>query len=315
MASRDDQSVPVPSFDDDGDVALRVIDESGAADDPPGAPPAERVLAVPGQGLPGVPHLAPDVHSIAIVGFTSTRSDAPFGRPGTEVWGMNNLHRAPDMAGKRFDRWFDLHPLDMIVSDADHVAWLESASIPVYVWEPQEAWPTSVAFPKDEVLRAFGHRYYTNSVSWMVALAVMALHPRLEAAQLGDGPLVEIGIYGVDMAQDSEYAAQRPSCEYVIGIAAGMGYHVTIPTASDLLQSAALYGVEDNRPLRRRMDARVEELKARIADLEARRSALVAEQGSIEAQIHANRGALEDVNYWRGVWTQPVTHEPGKVDR
>ena len=80
-----------------------------------------------------------------------------------------------------------------------------------------------------------------------------------------------IGVWGVDMAQGgafgqpSEYAEQRPSCEFWLGQAAGRGIYVYIPPASDLLKAAGLYGYEgDGSQMRMKIRHRIEELQLRI---------------------------------------------------
>ena len=56
-----------------------------------------------------------------------------------------------------------------------------------------------------------------------------------------------IGLCGVDIALDgvtgeTEYAHQRPSVEYYIGLAEGRGIEIVIPEVSELLRCGYLYG-------------------------------------------------------------------------
>ena len=46
----------------------------------------------------------------------------------------------------------------------------------------------------------------------------------------------EIGLWGVDMKAEDEYAYQRPNIEYWLGIAEGKGIKVHIPEASPILK-------------------------------------------------------------------------------
>jgi len=218
---------------------------------------------------------------VAIVGFTESRKDAPYDDPEWEVWGLNNLHL---YGMPRMDRWFDLHDLDTVRKDAAHVNWLKTTDVPVYMWEPQEEWPTSKPFPKAEVLAAF-RPYFTNSISWMVALALL------------EG-FTTIGVWGVDMAQTTEYGGQRPSCEYFLGLAEGRGVEIVIAEQSDLLKTAALYGAEDNTALRRKLEARDEELKAKLSEAEA----AIEQAMSVRYQL---LGAIESNTYIKNVWTMP----------
>lgn len=231
----------------------------------------------------------PKTRKICIVGFTRTRSEAPWDDPTWEVWGINNLHKyEPNHTKARL--WFDLHDFTTIAQDAVHEAWLRTAPMPVVVWQPRPEWPSSVAFPKDAVLERFKRRYFTNSITWMVALAIM------EGA-------THISIVGVDMAQSTEYSAQRPSCEWIIGVAEGLGIEVYIPPASDLLKTAALYGVDDDSALRTKLLDRKAELEGRLREAEQQHHAA----GAAMLQL---RGALEDVNYWLHVWMMPEVKRP-----
>lgn len=223
---------------------------------------------------------------VAIIGYTDSRHEAPYGEPGWEMWGLNNLHvQVTPEQMPSFTRWYDLHDRATILADERHVEWLARTTLPVFMWRPDPAaWPTTVEFPRDLLVEQFG-RYFTNSISWMIAHAIV------EGA-------TEIGVWGVDMAQSTEYAAQRPSCEYFLGLAAGLGITVTIADTSDLLKAAVLYGESDGG-LRAKLEQRSAELGARISS--------IGEQinGLTQAQLQL-MGAKESNDYILGVWTQPA---------
>lgn len=233
--------------------------------------------------------LARPEKKIAIVGFTPSRNEAPWDDPSFEKWTCNNLHMhlKPE---QKWDRLYDLHSLEQVRSDKQHEAFLRQTDKPVVVWKPQPEWPTAKPFPREQVLQSFG-RYFNNSISWMVAAALL------------EG-VTELHIYGVDMAQggdnsgNGEYARQRPSCEWMIGVAQGRGVKIHIPATSDLLKIGALYGVEDDSPLWNKMTSRERELGERL-------NILQQQNAQITAQINQLSGALEDVRYWRTVWTNP----------
>jgi uncharacterized protein YdbL (DUF1318 family) len=63
----------------------------------------------------------------------------------------------------------------------------------------------------------------------------MVVHAIFEGAE-------EIGIYGVDLLQDEEYAYQRPGCEYWIGVARGLGIKVHVPRSCAVLKASYVYG-------------------------------------------------------------------------
>lgn len=256
-------------------------------------------LSGPENGADGAPSPTTKV-KVAIVGFTSSRAEAwpLLDDPEWDVWGMNNLHAQPEVPpAARFDRWWDLHPADDIMKDAQHAAWLASGAdgVPVQVWQARPEWPTSLTFNKAEVVERFG-RYFTNSVSWMLSAALLQI-----MSQSPDGIVppegAAIAVFGIDMAQGGEYSAQRPSCEYHLGIAVGRGIEVILPPTSDLLQCAEMYG-EASGAFRLKMEQRLSELLAQQAAHEA------------EAQKHRDaalqlNGAVDDTRYYLNVWTQP----------
>ena len=124
----------------------------------------------------------------------------------------------------------------------------------------------------------------------MIALAIYEIDK-------GDVPPSEchIGLWGVNMAQHgiggkSEYAAQRPSCEFWIGMARGRGIQVVIPRQSDLLHTSCLYGFDQNGVIWDKYKARKKELETRIANAEA-----MERRGHDESLFL--RGALEATTY------------------
>ncbi len=251
---------------------------------------------------------------IAIVGFTYSRELTPWDDPTWLKWPCNNLWR---FLPNTWDRLFDLHDHETINADEDHVKFLRGEEVtkpdgtktkigdkPVLVWKPTVDWPTAYAYPKDAILETFKHlsggRYLTNSISWMIAMAIA------EGA-------THIAIYGVDMAQGTEYAAQRPSCEYWLGIAEGAGIKVYLPETSDLLKCGSLYGAEDDTFLFTKTKDREKELKARLAAL-AQQQQMVSQQGQ-EFRDAQNQlmGALETTAYFRTVMTNPRASRDGSA--
>lgn len=192
----------------------------------------------------------------AIVGTApSSRDLAPFNDAAWEIWGVSNVYSTIP----KWDRWFELHDLETRKNEKEypgHYDWLKKQTNPVYMQQRHEEIPGSIEYPKQAILNEFG-TYFTNSVSYMLALAIH------EGAE-------EIGIYGVDMAVQeisghSEYAHQRPSCEYFVGLARGKGIKVEIPKESDLLKTEKLYAYETAGPLALKARIRLKELQGRIA--------------------------------------------------
>lgn len=189
-------------------------------------------------GTDTVAVMPPKRTKVALVGFASTYKHAPYDDPSWEIWGINELWKYLG----RWDRWFELHKRDVFAKEgnreqAAHVAWLQSQneSRPIYMLERFDDIPGSVPYP----LKAMSERffpgqerpYFTSSISYMLALAI------------AEG-FTEIALYGIDLAADVEYMHQRPSAEYLIGVARGMGITVTIAPGSALLKSDGVYGYD-----------------------------------------------------------------------
>jgi len=236
---------------------------------------------------------------VAIVGFApSSMRDAVhlFGNPDIEIWGLNQLYmafpeilpgaRPPDK--RNVTRWFQIHhrhSYDQTINrDHSHHEWLaqrREVEFPIYMQNKEPDVPMSVEFPKDMIVEKFGN-YFTNSISWEIALAI---HEGFE----------KIYIFGVDMAQDSEYSFERPSVEYFIGIARGAGINVVVPEKSDILKTMWLYPFEDSAPFRAKIEARRIELRERL------------QSHSMQEQQHRDSrnqlmGALENMNYIAKTW-------------
>ncbi len=225
---------------------------------------------------------------VAIIGKAlSSRELAPYDDESWEIWTLSDM--VPAGLAPRFTRHFEIHPFDWLSQgQEEYFDWLRAISdAPIYVRSELEAkqLPAGVALPVDEMVAKYG-RYFTNTVSWMIATAI-------------ESGAKEIGLWGIDMAQEPEYKAQRPSCEYFLGWARGAGIKVVIPAQSDLLKSARLYGIDtDGGELREKWKARTQELEHRIANQQAK-----AEEHKLQAVFL--QGARESQDYYRQWMTQP----------
>lgn len=231
---------------------------------------------------------------LAIVGTAPSFKLAPYNNPHYEVWGLNGLYTGIDVESiDNITRWFEIHSLEAIEAlrndhhytwGVSYPEWLQAIKIPLIMQEVFPEYPTSVKYPFEEILRRFPRKYFTNSVSWMLALAIYEGYE-------------DISIFGVDMAQGSEYSYQRPSCEYFIGYAEGLGIKVHIPDESDLLKTPFLYGFEDEKKNFMRV-----KLLARKQELEQKKAEVNQQLSMATATLNTYDGALQDVEYILGVW-------------
>ena len=135
---------------------------------------------------------------IAIIGTTTSLQDAPYNDESWEIWGLNGAY----MAVPRWTRWFDMHDMSILKQHHQpaYFDFLDKAGDKLMLNKKYDECPDARVFPYQELVEKYG-RYFTNTVSWLIALA------------LEEEDVEEIGIWGVNMAQDTEYAQQRPSCE------------------------------------------------------------------------------------------------------
>lgn len=260
-------------------------------------------MTLTAQSAPTIPG-PPKYHDkLCIVGFADGhRADAPFTDETMEFWGINRLHAV--MPG-RWHRWFNLHDLPKFHGqDLEHLTWLQTFGGPVYL-RPDDMGkfqiPNQVAYPKEAVLEAFPRRYFNNTISWLLALAIMMEYR-------------EIHLYGVDMAQDSlvdaEYSHQRPSCEYFLGVAEARGINIVLPPGSDLLKTAYLYGFEDQEIWTGKLLNRLQELGGRKEQMKQRLAQIDNERGQLIAGINQLDGAMQQCQYNLKNWLPLPAGQP-----
>ena len=244
------------------------------------------------------------VKKVAIIGTAMTYKDAPFDDPSWEIWGLNDhWNMLP-----RATRWFE-------AQDRDHCSkapvshnpamtrydWLKKCPIPLYMPDHYDDAPMSIAYPLEQVqdyvcdLDPMGRNYFTNSVAYMIALAIY------------EGFDV-IHLYGVDMAVGSEFNNQRPSCEFWCGIAKGKGIELYIPVQSDLLKTMEMYGMVkggkrgQKDPFMRKLIDR----KKYQQEMQAKIQAEIAKRQNEIQQLSATKfqydGSIADIDQTLKVW-------------
>ena len=234
---------------------------------------------------------------VTIVGFTPHRNETAWDDEGMDIWGLNGLYEYKDC--KRFTAWFDLHPVEVI--NPKRLQAYSEMVIPVYLIEPHPGIATSVAFPREDVIKALPQvpekgSYWTNSVSWMVALAICLGYE-------------EIHINGVDMSEDSEYRHQRANLEMVCGIAMGMGREIHVPKISDLFSATHEYGFQHDAGMRGAVKARQKKDSERITHLDRVITAAVEEQNVLKGRLSVYHWFMQ-----RGVadWMSMTPDHPDK---
>ncbi len=174
---------------------------------------------------------------IALLGGASTLRFAPWHDSSWELW---SHHSCRHQCGRDPDLLFDLHPPELWRNpklkfwDTEYLTWAKTNRIPVMMQDVYPDVPASIRYPFEQMATEFPRGYMTNTVAYMVALALM------------EG-VTHLGIFGCHYNAGSEYGPQRGCCEYWLGVAEGRGVHVLIPPKCDLLnRPSLLYGYESH---------------------------------------------------------------------
>jgi len=215
---------------------------------------------------------------VAILGYVTHYTKAPFGDPEFEIWGINDMFRLEGV--QRWDRWFQIHHPTHYGVGPGRLNIEESLGVfagwecPVYLWQAHPGVKNSLSFPFRELIEKYGD-YFNNTISWLIAFAI---HEGFE----------EIHLYGVDMASDSEYGHQKPSCEYFLGLARGMGIKVYVPPESDLLKTRFLYAYEADK-----IDRRNIRLREKLAYTKVNLQKVREEEERVKAARYQYEGAIQ----------------------
>lgn len=231
---------------------------------------------------------------IALLGSApSSLHLAPIDDPAWQIWGCSpGAYPAIGTHVRNLGAWFEMHRWEPPVIGVaqkqvpwfspEYVAWMASLPCPVWMYQSVPEIPSSQAYPVEEMLKQFGPYFFTSSLAWMFAMALI-LKPE------------EIALFGVDMSATEEWGNQRNGCHYFIQLAEASGIKITVPPESDLLRPPPLYAICESDPKHVKWLARKKELEGRMAGaMQARDQAM--------SSILFLQGALDDLNYMLSTW-------------
>lgn len=209
---------------------------------------------------------------------------APYDDPTWEIWACSPSNKG----APRVDIWFELHNPTVKEREGltEWMNWLKEQPV-VYMQKAYPGYKGVREYPLTPMIQKWGPFWWTSQLSFMLALAIEQ-KPKA------------IGLYGVDMAANSEYNQQRLACQYFIQhIVRDSPIELVVPPESDLLQPAPLYGYCESSSRWRKYYARIAELQHRIAVKRAE-----AERATKEAD-HLN-GAKDDMEYHIAHWANTM---------
>jgi hypothetical protein len=161
---------------------------------------------------------------VAVIGLWAKTHDlAPWDDPAWEKWGLSW-----DASVFQMDRVLEIHHVKQWKDYApkDYIERLNMMPR-LYLQDLHPEVPNAERYPLEDVIATTGD-YFSSSIAYLFALAIH------EGAE-------EIGLWGVAMEGNDEYASQRPNMEYLVGLARGKGIKVHIPEESSLCKYSQQY--------------------------------------------------------------------------
>ena len=215
---------------------------------------------------------------VALVGYAeSTRHLAPYHDPEWSVWGVNQLNRFIPRA----DRWFEMHRAwnTHVVEGTDYAGFLRNLPIPVYMSYPDQTIPNALAYPKGKIVGALKLEYLTSTIAEMLCLAIY------------EG-FTTIGLFGIDLAVNEEWAYQKPCAEFWLGFAHARGIRLVLPQRTALLKSRFSYGytADDYVPVpTQSIEKNILKYKAKLIELQGKAQAVDGAIQMMETFLYAQK--------------------------
>lgn len=184
------------------------------------------------------------LREVIILGAGPSRTDC---RYHTETWGVNGCFQF----AKRLDKLFMTdEESEVEASWYDMPLLLRSGATLVLprLYEKFKGLPIPIeTYPIHEVLRRFPTRFFSNTIAYMIAYALV----KTKTTQGPEDPLprvVEgysrIYLYGIDMMTTTTYIQEKGGVEFWMGVALGMGVEVvnTKSSATGKAWNGRMYG-------------------------------------------------------------------------
>lgn len=124
------------------------------------------------------------------------------------------------------DLIWNMHDLTQLPEETDYIGLYKTTEKPLVTIRALEELPNSFEFPLAEWIEKYQNNYFANTVSYMIAGALMC-------------GVEELVLYGADYnyAKKSDYEAGRSCVEYWLGYATAKGIKVKVAMSSTLLDA------------------------------------------------------------------------------
>ena len=222
---------------------------------------------------------------IGIIGTAPQFLDAPFTDASWRIWAVPGCYGIEEEKAARnasLARVYEFHAPEVMAVTCEprkgFIPFAQGLGPRFVVRQAMDRYPGATVFDYKKYVDRYGRAPFSCSVSWMLAEAIE------EIEKAGGG---EIGVWGVNMAHDSEYAYQKPGVRHMIGYAEGRGIKVFVPPTSELMSLHCLYGIEDHPPVFKILRGRTKDLADKLQHHQR--------QHELAAQtVNYMRGAVEE---------------------
>jgi len=168
-----------------------------------------------------------------------------------ETWGVNGTYTF----AKRMDKLFMTDGPDQVLEDVPNAPMIKKLGCPLILADRfpgitedfEKAGVPVQVFPINEVLAKFKTKFFSNSIAYMIAYAL--LYTKTVQTEGDLMPHVVDGynriyFYGIDLMTNSTYLIEKGGVEFWMGIAKGMGVEIinTRGSATGKTWNGRMYG-------------------------------------------------------------------------
>jgi hypothetical protein len=158
---------------------------------------------------------------VALIGKGAGKEFAPLKGNGVDTWGVNDLvaHRECDVCF-----FMDRDLIKGGVMDTLVTTSVNFTNTPLYATKKFDDIPTSIEYPKSDIVNYFGTDYFADSCAYMIAMAIFKEYEK-------------ISMYGFNYSYGSKYVQEKPCVSFWLGVALKSGIKLNIHERSSLLKT------------------------------------------------------------------------------
>lgn len=219
-----------------------------------------------------------------ILGTSESLQDTPWNTKNADYLACWPVLTQPCAQGMRIDKVFELHE-ERTWKNYESMIKEYHERFPNTIFYMQREYPGlefAKTFPldkiQDSIPNQFLKRYFTNTMAYMIAYAVMTGYKVLN-------------LFGINLCvEEEEYSMQRACAEAWLGYAIGKGVTINIAQPSALLANSYMYGYEGHKDVQIKLVQTKEQIKLGVEELEKRFAA-------VKEDLDSQKGSLRMAEY------------------